>query len=513
MPKYDAVVIGAGNGGLAAACRMALAGKKTLLIERHNLPGGCASSFRRGRFEFETALHELCEWGTAEKFGACRQTVVDDFGVDLKGHIVPENFRVITTASDGKTKIDATLPCGQQPFIDAMEKYVPGCRKSIEDFFKIGTEFHEAGDYSLSVNGKTDPAYMQEHYPNFLRLGSYPIDKVFNAMKMPKLAQDIMGTYWGYLDVAADKLSFLQYTNMVWLYVTYGAWIPDKTSHELTTGMLESFRKHGGETWFNCSATKILFDDEKAVCGVETTCGTVETKHILCNANPTMVYANMCPPEVVPERMVKLHNAREYSARMFVVYIGLDKSAEELGLHDYSVFMPESADSVREYQSGKTIKDNYNMVSVCYNTVNPDFSPPGTCVISLTTTFSGDDWANVDEEDYFKTKNMMANRLIDRFEEKLGVTIRPYIEEIEVATPWTMCNFVNTPQGSAYGYELSGWDSMMPRMMMMGTEFPVKGLKFVGASSIRGDGYNSAIFSGNTLARKTLSEMKEEEEG
>ena len=36
MPKYDAVVIGAGNGGLAAACRMALAGKKTLLVERHN---------------------------------------------------------------------------------------------------------------------------------------------------------------------------------------------------------------------------------------------------------------------------------------------------------------------------------------------------------------------------------------------------------------------------------------------------------------------------------------------
>ena len=32
MPKFDAVVIGAGNGGLAAACRMAKGGKKTLLI-------------------------------------------------------------------------------------------------------------------------------------------------------------------------------------------------------------------------------------------------------------------------------------------------------------------------------------------------------------------------------------------------------------------------------------------------------------------------------------------------
>ena len=32
MAKFDAVVIGAGNGGLAAACRLAKAGKKTLLV-------------------------------------------------------------------------------------------------------------------------------------------------------------------------------------------------------------------------------------------------------------------------------------------------------------------------------------------------------------------------------------------------------------------------------------------------------------------------------------------------
>ena len=41
MKKYDVVVVGAGNAGLSAAMQMALAGKKTLLIEQHNLPGGC----------------------------------------------------------------------------------------------------------------------------------------------------------------------------------------------------------------------------------------------------------------------------------------------------------------------------------------------------------------------------------------------------------------------------------------------------------------------------------------
>ena len=513
MPQFDAVVIGAGNGGLAAACRLAKAGKKALLIEQHNLPGGVASSFRRGRFEFETALHELCEFGSKENPGNCRKTLEDEFGLDINWYQVPDNFRVITTASDGKTKIDATLPSGRENFINKMEEYVPGCRESIQKFFDLGAETLAAGNYLTASGGKPDSKVLKEKYPNYLRTAAYPVNRVFKALKMPPLAQDIMNTYWGYLAIDADRLSYLQYSNMVNLYVRHGAWIPDKTSHELTTGMLERFRAMGGDAWFDCTAEQILFDDNKAVCGVQTNRGVIETKHVLCNGNPSMVYAAMVPPEVIPERMIKLANARKHCARMFVVYLGLDKSAEELGLTDYSIFMPDSADSVKEYASGKTLETNNNMVSVCYNTVNKNFSPPGTCVLSLTTLYMEDAWADVEEEDYVATKNRIARRMIDKFEKTLGVEITPYIEEIEVATPWTMCRFVNTPQGSAYGYELNDWDSMMARMRMMGTENQVKGLKFVGAASIRGDGYNSAIFSGSTMAKLTLADMKKEEEG
>ena len=56
---YDIIIIGAGLGGLTAGAKLAREGKKVLLIEQHNQPGGCATTFRKGDFTFEVGLHEM----------------------------------------------------------------------------------------------------------------------------------------------------------------------------------------------------------------------------------------------------------------------------------------------------------------------------------------------------------------------------------------------------------------------------------------------------------------------
>ena len=73
MSRYDAIIIGSGNGGLSCGLTLAMAGKKVALFERHNIPGGCGTSFCRGRFEFEVALHQLNGIGTKENPGPVRK--------------------------------------------------------------------------------------------------------------------------------------------------------------------------------------------------------------------------------------------------------------------------------------------------------------------------------------------------------------------------------------------------------------------------------------------------------
>lgn len=81
MQNYDVIIIGAGNGGLAAAATLSVLGKKVAVFEKHNLPGGCGTSFCRGRFEFEVALHQLSSMGTPEKPGPLRK-LFREYGIE-----------------------------------------------------------------------------------------------------------------------------------------------------------------------------------------------------------------------------------------------------------------------------------------------------------------------------------------------------------------------------------------------------------------------------------------------
>jgi prolycopene isomerase len=213
------------------------------------------------------------------------------------------------------------------------------------------------------------------------------------------------------------------------------------------------------------------------------------------------------PKSEVPEIAYKEVNARVHGLTIFVVYLGLDVTKEELGLNEYSYFLLDSKSTEKIYDSWSKLQAPGVQATVCLNAADPDCSPPGTCILFITTLFRPEVWENVKPEEYFEVKNKIAKDLIINLEKTLGIKIREHIEEIEVATPQTFARYTKTYNGVIYGYEPESWDSITARFMNMANEKHIEGLEFAGGFGRRVHGYSSSLDSGYTAAQFTLGEL------
>ncbi|MBQ6426224.1 MAG: NAD(P)/FAD-dependent oxidoreductase [Clostridia bacterium] len=509
MERYDVIVIGAGNGGLAAACTVLNAGKSCLVCEKHNIPGGFATSFVRGRFEFEASLHEFNGIGTPEHPGSTRELFMKLGVADKIEWIQLKDAYHLISKEEG---YDFVMPFGYEEFAKANNMLDPDGEKYIREFFALCEEIRNAMAYIGEMKGKPDPNVMAERFPNYLACGSYSVNEAFEALGYPKAIVDNLNTYWCYLGADGDSMSFLHYANMVYSYFSKGAAIPKHRSHELSLAFEERIHELGGEIWFNSEVARILTDENGHVRGVRLKDGReIASRHVIANCSPHLVYGRMMDPEAVPERARRLTNFRKFAGRGFTVFLGLNKTAEELGLKDHNYFIYDTSNNMKQYASMKELFNSAAQATVCLNNADPDCSPAGTCIVYMTTLFTDDVWSGVREEDYFKTKNEIAASMIRRFEEATGVNLHDHIEEIAVATPQTYARYCGHPQGVIYGYESQYYDGLMNRIQMVEEDRFVPGLRIAGGYGERLLGYPSSYKSGVNEAGRTLRDMARED--
>lgn len=504
---YDVVVVGGGNGGLTAAATMAKAGYKTLMIEKHNLPGGCATSFVRGRFEFEASLHELCLFGPKGSNAPVRR-LFDELGCDIEWAQVPDLFRSISY--DPNDYYDVRMPIGVDNFLNAMEKEVPGSYDSMKAVIDCAARLSKTHDYMYDHGYHSDGKEMMLNHREFLELSTLTTNEGLDRFGVPQKAKEIFNTYWDYIDADADTQTFSTYLVMFYAYLTEGAWIPKNRSHEISLAWDKAIRKWGGEIWYNTEVTRILVKDNKAY-GVETPDCTVYADHIICNLMPRTAYGKLIDSDEVPERAKKMENARKIAGRPYCCFLGLNKSPEELGIEDYTIFVRNTGDTARQKRESAAIDTHCTQVINCLNIVLPNCSPKGTSMIMITKFYSSDDWSKLNEKNYYETKEKVARDCIKQYKEVVGVDISDCIEEVEISSPVTYARYLGTPQGTCYGYDVSKWDGMLNRILdEEKKDYTIQGLRFCGAAGALLDGYSQAYLNGNSIAKFTLNDMEEE---
>ncbi|WP_341707262.1 NAD(P)/FAD-dependent oxidoreductase [Halopseudomonas sp.] len=502
MTHYDAVVIGAGNAGLTAATALQRGGARTLLVERHNIPGGCATSFVRGDFEFEVALHQLSGLGTEEKPFVMRKLFAQ-LGVLDKVEFVQEHalYRLVVPG-----EIDVSLPASWSGLrrtllemfpeeADAIDRFLQVCEQlTMETFMALPQARRNGSDVTL-----------QKTCPHFVRYGFRSAQDVLDEFFVSERLKSVLATYWLYLGVPPSMLPFPDLATMLYAYAAFKPWHIKGGSQAMSNALVESFLEAGGEVRFNCGVEQILTRDGQ-VSGVRLEGGEeVGCAAVVSNASPLITFNELLDLEQPPLAIQQDFKSRRMGTSAFVIYLGLDCTPEELGISEASSFIYESLDEEQIYQRMGTLDAPVGGMLTCYNFEDRDFAPPGKSQVVLVCLQYAEPWQSVTPADYAQTKYAFAEKLI-ALVERVFPGLRAHIEEMEVATPLTMMRYLNTPGGAIYGFQQSAEDSALLRDRLDG----VPGLYMAGSWTSMG-GFQPTYMAGESTARAVLKQLKEQE--
>ncbi len=501
----EVIVVGSGMGGLSAAAKLAREGVGVILLEQHNMPGGFATSFRRGRFEFEASLHILTDYGPAENKGFVRKLFEDELNLNLPMVRVNQGYHLILSEEG----IDVDVPFDMDGFIDVVAGEVPGSYKPLREYMDLCLEIGRAIDYIAEADGKPDPMVLIKKHKTLLATAGYTAKEVTDRFGLPPKAVSILGVFWPYIGIPFERMSFTIWATAINSVLTRGCYYPPINSFQISTALDKKIRELGGKTYYNTRVEKILVDGGK-VFGVETNQGhRIRADWVISNASPTTVYGRLIEPTAeVPRGAKKLTAARKLGISLFVVYMGLDRPADELGLHHHEYYLAPDMDTRKAYDIGDMLVPHIATSALCPNHVVPQASPPGTCELILNQAYGADVWGQVAPDDYFETKRRFARAAVEHVERTVGTNLFDHMEEIEVAAPQTFCRYTGSHRGVVYGYEQDVWDSLIARALSVPLEEYIEGLEFVGGHGMLVQGYSAAISTGRLSALSVLGKMK-----
>ncbi|MBI9087343.1 MAG: NAD(P)/FAD-dependent oxidoreductase [Desulfobacterales bacterium] len=490
MTAYDAIVIGAGNGGLTAAATLAKSGVRVLLLERHNIPGGCATSFCRGRFEFEVALHQLSGLGTPEKPGPLRSTL-GQVGVLDKLDFVPmtDLYRLVIP-----DVIDITLKPDLKDVIETLQARFPHEKDGIAGYFQLMYDFFTQ---VIGVFYMRDPDASREKYPLYYRYALKTTQEAMDEFIRDPLLQAVISPYWTYIGLPPEKMAFADMAAMFFAYIEFVPYHLKGGSQSLSNAIADVILSHGGRIRYNCGVKRILVEDGRAL-GVVTDNGEeIMADAIISNASKLTTYVDLLDREAVPESVFAEMRQSSLSQSAFTIYMGLDATPEQLGLTQSTNFILPGSDTNQAFERMKhlDINDDDAMILSCYTLVDPSFSPPGTTQAALVTLKYGEPWLNLPPAQYASEKFRVAENML-KVAEKSFPGLRDHMEEMEIATPVTHLRYLGHPRGAIYGFEKYLKDSTL----FIPNRSPIENL-FLTGGSVGLCGFQPTLDSGVSTAR------------
>jgi adrenodoxin-NADP+ reductase len=339
--KIDAIVVGSGLGGLSTAACLAAAGKSVLVLEQHEIVGGCSQTFRRkGIWEFDCGVHYvggcvpgsdgtiptvLRGLGVEDRIAWSR---LDDSGMDTV-HFPEHQFRV-PTSWDGLTEnLRRCFPADAE-----------GLTKCVAELRRIGEGADRINDVPHSV-GVVLPLLKRPLEALAIARGlEFPIGHLFDRCKLGLEARASLLALVHLHNTPPARTPALLVAVLLRHYFKDGAYFPTQGGQVLAANLVEVIRAHGGQVRTKTRVQSIDVDAGR-VQGVTLTDGErLRADIVVSNADAHRTFQNLIDPRHLSQRTVKRIERFRRPHSIFSMYLGADidlsrtRPATNFVLHD-----------------------------------------------------------------------------------------------------------------------------------------------------------------------------------
>jgi all-trans-retinol 13,14-reductase len=498
---YDAVIIGAGMGGLSCGTLLAKEGLRVLICEQAAKAGGYCVNFKRKGFTFAPAVHYLNEFGPHGQMKEAFQTLGLPFEIefcpqDPQRRIITPHFHLTLSTDVDRFERDlASLFPKERLSIHA---YLGELKRLVKNIEGLPLKSLEV----LSLKERFELLHKVMKVPQLLRYRGRTCQAVLDSLFKDPLLKYLLA-----FGARKDSSILHSASPIIWAIKGNFYYIKGKGVEALPQLFLRYYKAYGGEISFNTLVKKIVVEKGKAR-GVQIEGGEeIKSRYVISNGDSHSTFQLLIGNHLLSDRFVRKLRGKALSAPIFTVYLGVDLDLAQMGFDGALVhYYPALAKNPWEGKDGEEFDIEQEKMAIRMDSIkNPTLAPRGAHTVAVASFAPYElftDGAHRSPH-YTEIKEKITQKIMG-VTERVIPGLSSHIVVRDASTPLTYERETLNMHGATMGWYLSAKEFSRIRSQ----KTPIANLYQAGHWTFPGGGIPMVILSGINAAHLVLKGLK-----